>query len=571
MPATVMSAFLALWLLSGLPSWPVLAGVPECPEAGVVVGQAKISELAGGLPGFLDSDDQFGISVASLGDLDGDGVTDLAVGANRDDDGGSDRGAVYILFMNSNGTVRTHQKISATNGLLGALDNDDRLGESVASLGDLDGDGVPDLAVGAYLDDDGGANRGAIYVLFLNADGTVRAWRKISSTTGGFTGPLDNNDQFGATVTSLGDLDGDGVTDLAVGAYLDDDGGSDRGAVYVLFMNTNGTVRAQQKISNNAGGVIGPLDDNDLFGVSVASLGDLDADGVTDLAVGAVGDDDGGGGYGAVYILFMNTNGTVRAQQKISSTTGGFSGTNDNDNFGISAASIGDIDGNGVGDLAVGANLDDDGGSSDRGAVYILFLNSNGTVRAEQKISSSSGGFTGPLHSFDYFGFGIVSFGDLNGNGLTDLAVGAYGDNDGGFEQGAVWILEIDGCETPPIIMQDVMPPALLLPIGGEANFTITATGDGALAYQWRRDGVPLIEGGSISGSTSSSVTILATQASAGFYDCVVSNQFGSVVSSAAILGVRLAPPCPGDADDNGAVNFADITKVLTNFNAVCP
>ena len=82
---------------------------------------------------------------------------------------------------------------------------------SVASLGDLDGDGVGDLAVGATGDDDGGVNRGAVWVLFLKKNGKVKSHQKISDTQGGFTGILDNGDWFGSSVASLGDLNGDGV------------------------------------------------------------------------------------------------------------------------------------------------------------------------------------------------------------------------------------------------------------------------------------------------------------------------------------------------------------------------
>ena len=107
----------------------------------------------------------------------------------------------------------------------------------MTSLDDLDGDGVGDLAVGAFSDDDGGVDRGAVWILFLNANGTVKAHQKISDTQGGFTGNLDDSDSFGRSAASLGDLNGDGRNDLAVGAYKDDDGGFDRGAVWVLFLD----------------------------------------------------------------------------------------------------------------------------------------------------------------------------------------------------------------------------------------------------------------------------------------------------------------------------------------------
>ena len=165
-------------------------------------------------------------------------MADLAVGAFGDDDGGSGHGAVWILFLDTDGTVKSHQKISSTQGsFAGTLDVNDAFGISAASLGDLDGDGVGDLAIGAFIDDDGGPNFGAVWILFLDVDGTVKSHRKISGTRGGFTGTLDVFDAVGSDVASLGDLSGDGVGDLAVSAAYDDDGGVDVGAVWILFLD----------------------------------------------------------------------------------------------------------------------------------------------------------------------------------------------------------------------------------------------------------------------------------------------------------------------------------------------
>ena len=215
--------------------------------------------------------------------------------------------SLATMAMAQAGTVKSHQKISATEGnFTGPLDNEEYFGCSVASLGDLDGDGVTDLAVGAYSDDGGLFQGGGVWVLFLDADGTVRSHQKISATEGNFTGALDAQDIFGCSVASLGDLDGDGVTDLAVGAVFDDDGGTDRGAVWMLFLDTDGTVKSHQKISDTEGNFTGILDNYDGFGGSVGSLGDLDGDGVTELAVGATDDDDGGSNRGAVWVLFLN-------------------------------------------------------------------------------------------------------------------------------------------------------------------------------------------------------------------------------------------------------------------------
>ena len=409
---------------------------------GTVKSDQKISDTAGGFTGVLDDADFFGLSAASLGDIDGDGVGDLAVGAASDDDGGSGRGAVWVLFLNRNGTVKSQQKISDTSGgFTGVLDDGDGFGGFVASLGDLDGDGVGDLAAGAASDDDGGSARGAVWTLFLNGDGTVKSHQKISDTVGGFTGVLDDFDQFGLSVASIGDLDGDGKADLAVGTFGDDDGGPERGALWVLFLNDDGTVRSHQKISAIEGGFAGALDDSDAFGFSVASLADVEGDGVRDLAVGAIFDDDGGSDRGALWLLFLDADGTVQPERKISDTVGGFTGAlDDEDSFGSSIASIGDLDGDGVGDVAVGALADDDGGSA-RGALWVLFLDRNGTVKSHRKISDTEGGFDGVLRNGDLFGRAVASLGDLDGDGVVDLGVGAEGDDDGGFSSGAVWVL----------------------------------------------------------------------------------------------------------------------------------
>ena len=336
--------------------------------------ERKISDDEGGFNGNLDNDDLFGSAIASIGDLNNDGVLDLAVGAPLDDDGGDDQGAVWVLFLDTLGRVAQSQKISQLRGEFdGNLSDGDRFGAAVANIGDVDNDGVTDFAVGAPRDDDGGNNKGAVWVLFMDNDGTVKTLQKISSTEGNFDGNLNSDDRFGSAVAGIGDLNGDGVNDLAVGANQDDDGGSDRGAVWILFMNTDGTVNTNQKISHNGGEFNGELDDGDRFGGAVASIGDLDEDGVTELAVGAPGDDDGGQDRGATWILFMDNNGEVRSETKLSSENNFEGNLSDGDQFGSAIADIRDLDGDGISDITSGAPLDDDGGT-DRGAVWLLFM-----------------------------------------------------------------------------------------------------------------------------------------------------------------------------------------------------
>lgn len=419
----------------------------------IVLDEQKISATSGEFGGQLDPSDFLGSGVASLGDLDGDGIADLAVGAYGDDDGGDYHGAVWVLFLNSDGTVKAEQKISETEGgFSGVLDDGDKFGTSVAALGDLNGDNITDLAVGAIGDDDGGNARGAVWILFLDNDGTVQSQQKISDIEGNFTGTLDDLDEFGISVTGLDDLDHDGVADLAVGAGWDDDGQPDVGAVWILFLNSDGTVKSHQKISATAGGFSGDLYSHDRFGFSLDSPGDLDGDGVLDLAVGAYGDYEGSEIFGAVWMLFLNDDGTVKAYQKIDKFNGNFTGhLDDRDLFGRSVSFLGDLDGDGVSELAVGAAGDADGGGPQRGAVWILYLNADGTVHLQHKISDVYGGFAGILDDYDLFGWSLTAPGDINGDGIFDLVVGALEDDDGpGLNHGAVWLLHLNGEPAAP-------------------------------------------------------------------------------------------------------------------------
>ncbi len=252
--------------------------------------------------------------------------------------------------------------------------------------------------------------------------GTIQREQKLSSRTGGFTGAISNDYRFGVSVAELGDFDGDGIRDLAVGSHRANIAGIERGAIWLLYMNANGTVREHRQISALEGGLVGPLEDNDRFGISLCSLGDLDLDGTTDLAVGAYRDDDGGTDFGCVYVLFLTPEGTVKTQQKISALEGGFGGTlGMEDSFGWSVENIGDLDDDGVIDLAVGATRDDGGDldpTKDYGALYVLFLNEDGTVKAHSRIGLESSGIGALLRPRDRFGADVVLLQDADGDGV---------------------------------------------------------------------------------------------------------------------------------------------------------
>jgi hypothetical protein len=399
-------------------------GQPVAPAPGTVLAHRKISNESG-FPDALDLHDHFASSQALLGDLDGDGLRDLAVGAWGDGDreGG---GRLWLLGLEASGNVHVLRKVGGRDsGFEGPLRPGDGFGRAVASLGDLDGDGGEDLAVGAHLDHVDGLARGAVWIVFLRPDGRVKKEVRISTASGGFGGTLRDGDQFGASLAAVGDLDGNGTGDLIVGAPGDDDV-SEAGAVWVLMLAADGTVVSDQKISATQGGFAGTLAAGGLFGSAVASIGDLDGNGITEVAVGAPRSGPGVAynNGGEIWILWLAADGTVLDQQAIGQGLGGFAGLDGGDYFGASLVALGDVDGNGVDDLAAGAPGDDDG-SPGAGAVWILHLTSNGTVAGWSKISATTGGLVAPLGSNDSFGTSLAALGDLDGDGNEDLSVGS--------------------------------------------------------------------------------------------------------------------------------------------------
>ena len=393
------------------------------------------------LEGQLSDGDDFGFSIANLGDLDGNGAVDLAVGAPGDR-GDSFRGAVWILFMNRDGSIARRRKIDGPLCTPAGILDDDLFGKSVANIGDLNRDGVTDIMVGAPYDDDGGLNRGAVYVLFLDPNGQQTGCQKISDQEGGFFGVLHDGDDFGVAIEHLGDLDRDGTQEVAVGAPRDEGG-----AVWILSLDEEGMVRDQVKIGRQSGGFDGPIDSDADFGHAIAKVGDQNADGILKIAVGAPRQ----GNAGAVWLLNLDASGSVIEEARVENRA--LSSVLDRDDqFGASIAAIGDLDGNGVSDLAVGAAREDgnlfnaedrDIQEEDEGALWLLFMNESGTVIDTMKVGEALNGFTAELRQGDLFGFSVESLGDLNGDGAPDLAVGAPRDNGVGSDQGALYIVSL--------------------------------------------------------------------------------------------------------------------------------
>lgn len=394
-----------------------------------IFNTVKISKTSGNFTGLGNSYNFFAQGFTIIGDLDKDGVVDYASGAN---DFINLDGVIFILFMNDNQTVKSHSIIGRNRGgLNGTFGSMQAFGNTIVSLGDIDGDGNNDLMVGNPT---GGATRGEVYVLLLNQNGTVKQYQIIGNSQIGLT----NSASFGNTVAMLGDINKDGKPDVAVWS-----GGNGStifpGIVHILSLNNDGSLFAQKRISSTSGNFTGTPSSG--IG-NVGSIGDLNQDSVTDIVITS-------GNRNELWVLFLDTAGTVKSHQLIAQDVGGYTDTiKSNEFFGIALAPVGDMDGDGVVDLAVSSDRDTVDGVR-TGRVRLLFMNTNGTVKGIKRIDYTSINFDFNASDMDYFGYSICGGIDINGDFKNDLIIGAPGTNDGGDDKGAIYLLSMDGAVHP--------------------------------------------------------------------------------------------------------------------------
>lgn len=401
----------------------------------------------------LGANDRFGASIASLGDLDGDGTDDLAIAAPFDDDHSADAGAVYITMMNSDGSIKNYQRLLPNfSGL--PFNASDQFGLSVAAAGDLNHDGVSDLYV---LSQRTGNQGPSISRVMLHADGTVKNHTYNLLDAANFLGQL-------TTFASIGDLDGDGNPDFAVGENFVRVNGILSGAVHILLTADDGSVRESKIIASETGG--GPvLVNSENFGNSITSLGDIDGDGVIDLAVGAPGNRSVTTNSGAVHILMMKRDGTVKSSYPIN-------GTHTNEptmaalsQFGFSVAAIGDLNADGVTEILVGADSHSTDSVPQTGQAYVLYLAGDGSVVDHVALGTVGSGPVALLQS-SFFGKAVSPAGDINGDGHIDLVVASQPSNDSG--RGVVHTILLEA-PTPPAIEE------IQINDGGNARSQVTS------------------------------------------------------------------------------------------------
>lgn len=449
----------------------VLLASTATAQVGTVAERTRIFPGSAGFGGAVPDGAQFGHELANLGDLDGDGLPELAVGSPGDSDGALLAGAVWIVSLAADGTVLAEQKISATQGgFTGTLNALDRFGDQLASVGDLDGDGRSELAVLSRE-----PNR--LWILFLNADGTVRAQRETLFTVAPFGG-LES--EYGGGLTALGDRDGDGLGDLALGAPRIPDGAPRAGAVWIAYLAADGSVHTAHKLSATSGGFGVSLPEDAGFGTEVVALDDLDGNGQRDLAVVASGVSFGG----VEYVLYLDASEQVVTHAAHDAFEYGLRWYRLDGSLTISGTSrfqtwLGDLDGDGNGELASGFYGSFPGDSQAGFQIGTVLADGSQTWRV--KIGLNRGGL-GDFPRGTQLGASFAPLGDLDGDGRPELAVGAPAQRQSGIRPGAVWILSLDdddarnGTGVNPQVLTQARKPTF----GQSWDLTLDASGHAA-------------------------------------------------------------------------------------------
>jgi len=346
----------------------------------------------------------YGICVATAGDVNGDGFSDILIGANLYDNGEADEGRVYAYYGSASNLPQV-ENWSAESNQSNAL-----FGWSVSTAGDVNGDGYGDVIVGAKDYNGGQSLEGRAYLYLGSSNGL--------SLTPSWTAEPNIGSYFGQSVSTAGDVNGDGFSDVIVGAPWLDSGQTDEGRTYVYLGSASGlSLTPNWTVEGNQA--------NAHFGWSVATAGDVNGDGFSDVIIGAIDFDGGQTNEGKSFVYYGSSSGlslianwTAESDQASS-------------HFGYSVSSAGDVNGDGYGDVIVGAK-DYNGGQSLEGRAYLYLGSSNGL--------SLTPNWTAEPNIGSYFGQSVSTAGDVNGDGYSDVIVGAPWLDNGQTDEGRAYV-----------------------------------------------------------------------------------------------------------------------------------
>jgi FG-GAP repeat/FG-GAP-like repeat len=331
----------------------------------------------------------FGESIAAAGDVNGDGFFDIIVGASRYSNGEENEGGAFVYYGSPNGPSQTPSWVMEGNQANAFF------GISVSTAGDVNKDGYTDIIIGSNYYDNGETNEGRIFIYLGSAGGL--------SKTPYFTAEGDQvNAFFGKSVACAGDINHDGYSDVLIGAPGYDRGQNNEGRAF-LYLGTNMGMTQSPAWTGESN----QADAN--YGNSVASAGDINGDGFSDVVIGANRYDENMSNVGKIYVYMGSTNGFSIYPDWT------YTGNQIDENLGIAIAAAGDINGDGYGEIIVGAFGYTP--QAPTGNVFIFFGSSRGMTQQFSMIDKSK--FPGAN-----FGLSVASAGDINGDGYADILAG---------------------------------------------------------------------------------------------------------------------------------------------------
>ncbi len=443
-------------LISALNAAPNGSGSGACY---VVFGQS------GGLPGVVElsaldgsdglvlngavAGDFAGISVAAAGDVNADGFDDVIIGAYAADPNGASSGRSYVLY-GTDQAFPASIELSMLNGADGFVLNGatefERSGRSVASAGDMNGDTFDDLIIGALNADANGSSSGKAYVVFGTDAGFPAAFElsTLDGSTGFVLSGANGDDHAGVSVSSAGDVNGDGFGDVIIGAALANPTGAVTGAAYVVFGSDAPFPPdlGLGSLDGTLGFAIHGAAPGDDTGLSVAGLGDINADGIDDLIVGVARLDTAGADAGGAYVICGSKAGFPAVVDPASlDGLNGFVilGAAPGDQAGTSVSSAGDFNGDGVDDLLIGAHM-----ASTGGAAWVVFGRGDGVfanVVNLGDLDASAGFAVNGAAAGNDTGQSVAAAGDVNDDGIADIVIGAPGAGPNGPFSGAGYVV----------------------------------------------------------------------------------------------------------------------------------
>ncbi|MCF2494591.1 FG-GAP-like repeat-containing protein [Dyadobacter chenhuakuii] len=363
---------------------------------------------------------QFGISAASAGDINKDGFSDIIIGAPFYSKGENKEGVAMVFYGSALG-IKSNGTIMEVN------QPDAKFGRAVEGLGDVNGDGYSDVIVGAPMYDKGQADEGAGFIYHGSAGGIGLAAAMILEAD-------QAGAQYGYSLAGAGDVNGDGYNDVIIGAYAYDNGQTNEGAAFVYHGSAIG-------IAKNAAIFFESNQINAQFGWAVATAGDVNGDGYSDIIIGSYLYDYGQANEGAAFIYQGSAQGIKTGAIRLESNQA-------EARLGISVACAGDVNGDGYSDIMIGI-WQYDKGESNEGAVVVHHGSANGITTTAASTLESNQADAG-------LGWAAKSAGDVNGDGYSDIIIGANGYDKGQADEGVafVWLGMAEGVAATPILLE---------------------------------------------------------------------------------------------------------------------